>query len=573
MNNPSENNSQQAPSFLVGNWHVVPATGQVTQGNQEIRLEPKAMDVLVYLAKRAGQAVTRMELEDTVWAGTVVSYDALSVVINKIRKALHDNPRKPEYIETLAKKGYRLIATVNWDETAVENPQTETLAIGRQTKRKFPSFVAFSLTVGILLTATTTLLFFTNSPESLVLEKQGPPVTSPEPTSIAVLPFANISGNARQDHFASGLTEYLITDLSRLSNLLVISRSSVADYHSDNANPADVSRDLGVRYVMTGNIRDNKEQVRVTAQLVDTNNNIQVWAGKFDRKLDDVITVQDELTRIIVSELAVEMTGQEEERFNRTKNNNFAAYELVLEGRKKHFQHTQESNKEAQELYSQAIEVDAEYARAYSALSVAMAVQFRRGWTDAPLLVLDRAQELAKKAIKLDDSLPQAYFALSYSLLYRQEFDKAAEVMDQGLAIAPSYADGYGLLSLIYNNMGKADKAIAVIKKAIKLNPYHTWDYPYNLGRAHYIKGQVKKAIPLLQEALERNENALFPRMFLAASFARNGQIDDAQWEVEQILVLSPDTTLGQISRQHSIQNPDLARAYLVDLRKAGIPE
>lgn len=563
------NNSRDPQPFTVGTWNVVPTTGQVYSRDEEIRLEPKAMDVLVYLAKHAGQPVTRMDLEDTVWAGTIVSYDALTVIINKIRKALHDNSRKPEYVETLAKKGYRLIAPVVWGEG--EAASSAGVGITSATEKMPRVSGAFYLVIIFLLLSIGALLLLVDSPELAAVKK--PAMQAQEKTSIAVLPFTNASGDPKQDHFASGMTEYLITDLSKLSNLFVIARSSVRNYKSDSVNMQDVSKELGVRYVMTGSIWKNKDQIRVIAHLVDTTNNFQVWADRFDRNIDDVIAVQDELTQTILSKLAVKLTHQEKEQLNRPINKNFAAYDLVLEGQKEFFQHTRESIKTAQEIYKQAISIDPENARAYSALSVAMSRQVQRNWADSPQVVLDRAKELAQKAIELDDSLPQAYWALSFAHMYRQEFEDAVRVMKQGITIAPSYADGYGLLALIYNNLGKPKNAIDLIKKGMKLNPYYTFDYPYNLGRAYYANGQIKKAIPLLQEVLQRNENAIDPRMFLAACYVQNGQVDDARWEVEQLLVLSPELSISQIVRDYSMMDPNLASRYVADLRQAGLPE
>lgn len=575
--------TMQGP-FRVGDWYVDPDSGRIQNRGAEVKLEPKVMTVLICLAQNHGKVVSREALEATIWAGMVVGYDALSSSVIKLRKALGDDSHNPKYIETVSKKGYRLIAKVSQDvpggdRTEVGKTDTADPTASRRglisNKRRTSDKLVTAGFVVILVSALWLLLDSQLTDKSKLTNAQGTAslASGNNIPSIAVLPFTNASGDPSQDHFASGMTEYLITDLSRLSNLLVIAHSSVRNYKSESADLQDVGKDLGVRYVMTGSIIKNKDQIRVMAQLVDTTNNIQVWADRFDRKLDDVIAVQDELTQNIVTKLAVKLTHQEQEQLNSPINKNFAAYDLVLEGQKKHFQHTKESNKEAQEIYKQAIKSDSDYARAYSALSVSKTVQFRRGWADSPMVVLDRAKELAQKAIELDESLPQAYWALSYAHLYRQEYDEAARVMKQGITIAPSYADGYGLLALIYNSLGESKKAIELLEKGMKLNPYYTWDFPYNLGRAYYTDGQVKQAIPLLQEALERNENALFARMFLAACFARNGQIEDARWEVEQIMMQSPDMTLSKVSRQVPLVNADLARAYLEDLRKAGLPE
>jgi tetratricopeptide (TPR) repeat protein len=184
-----------------------------------------------------------------------------------------------------------------------------------------------------------------------------------------------------------------------------------------------------------------------------------------------------------------------------------------------------------------------------------------------------RALELAQKAVALDPSSPQAYWALGFTYLFRKQLDEAAEAAKQAVVLSPNYADGYGLLAFIKNFQGHAEDAIRFIKKAMDLNPRYTYDYPWNLGRAYYTLGRYPEAVEALQEALERNENALYPRLFLAASYVRLGQQDDAKWEIEQIQILNPDTTLTHLANTFPVKDENEMNAFLEDLRKAGLPE
>ena len=195
------------------------------------------------------------------------------------------------------------------------------------------------------------------------------------------------------------------------------------------------------------------------------------------------------------------------------------------------------------------------------------------GWSDSPAEERDRALELAKKSVSTDDTLPQAYWALGFVYLYRDEFNKAVKAVNKAVTIAPSYADGYGLLALINNRLGNADVALKLIIKAKKLNPHYSWDYPYNIGRAYYTKKQYKLAIDELKKALERNENAMLPRLFLAASYSALGMASEAEWEVEEIITINSKISISHILNAGSITRQEDMDSYISHLRKAGLPE
>jgi tetratricopeptide (TPR) repeat protein len=189
------------------------------------------------------------------------------------------------------------------------------------------------------------------------------------------------------------------------------------------------------------------------------------------------------------------------------------------------------------------------------------------------MLTLDRALVLARKGVELDDTIPQTYWSLGYVQLMRKEFVAAEATLSEALAISPNYADGYGLLALIKNGRGDPKAAISLVKKGMELNPYYTWDYPYNLGRAYYALGDFARAIGLLEKARARNENAMPIRLHLAASYVRAGRQDDAEWEVEEIQALSPNETLSYLKKAHPVEDRETLSMLLQDLRAAGLPE
>jgi adenylate cyclase len=395
----------------------------------------------------------------------------------------------------------------------------------------------------------------------------------PDKPSIAVLPFKNLSGDPEQEYFADGITEDLITDLSKVSGLRVVARNSTFGYKGQSPDLREVGRDLNVRYVLEGSVRKAGGHVRITAQFVDTSTGYHLWAERYDRKLEGVFALQDEVTQKIVTAMSVTLTGQEKEQLARAATNNFEAYDLFLRGQGYYRGLTKDDNALAQEMYKRAIGLDPTFGRAYGALAVSYAVDFRRGWSTHPAETLDRALELAQKADTLDGSSPQVQWALGYVYMFKKQYQQAIDAVEHAVRIAPNYADGYGMLALINNVVGRPEEAIRLIQKAKTLNPYYTYEYPYNLGRAYYTVGRYAEAVDALQEAIERNAAALIPHLFLAASYIRLGQQDDAEWEIDEIEVLDPEYTLSTYANLSRMRDKDQLNSLLEDLRKAGLPE
>lgn len=548
--------------FMVGEWLVEPAIERISKGDMEEKVEPRVMDLLVCLAGKAGEVVSREDLESDVWSGMVVGYDALSSAIIKLRKAFHDDSRHPQVIQTVAKRGYRLIAEVRPVDNEVPSEIQQDIQIVNK-----PENMRLRAGIGIALGFIIIGVIF-----GVSSFKEKSPTNNAVP-SIIVLPFVNRSDEAEQEYFSDGITEDIITDLSRISNLQVMARNTSFRYRGQVVKPEDIANELGVQYVLEGSVRKAAGKVRINAQLIDTSNGYHVWAERFDRNLDEVFVVQDEVTRNIVNALAVKLTDQEETSLARVSTNNFQAYEHFLLGQKYARERTRESFNRALDEYRQAIKLDPQYARSYGALAIVLSRMATNAFTDSPVEFEDRALEMARKAVALNDTLPHAYWALSFVHMYRNEFKEAEKYVTKALTLAPNYADGYGLLALIHNRLGNADKAIEYIQKGMKLNPHYTWDYPYNLGRAYYYKGKYDKAIELLRTALARNENTMQPRLYLTASLSAADMMDDAEWEVEQILTINPRMTISVVASTSGIVNPGLMENYAAHLRKAGLPE
>lgn len=389
--------------------------------------------------------------------------------------------------------------------------------------------------------------------------------------SIAVLPFVNMSGNKDQEYFSDGISEDIIIDLSQVSNLKVIARNSSFYYKDRALKTEDVGRDLGVRYILTGSVRRAGDRIRITAQLTDSNDAHQLWADKYDRKLEDIFSLQDEITQKIVSALVVQLGAHEVANLKIRSTRNVAAYDLFLKGLQSYGLGTMRGMETAREYYRQAIQLDPRFGRAYGALAVAHTRAIARGFEERTQEKLDQALGLAQQAVDLNSSLPQTYWALGYVHRHRHEIDEAINAAQRSIEVAPNYADGYGLLATVYNQAGRGEEAIRIINRAMALNPHHTWEYENALGQGYYLQGRYEQAVGAFRSALARNELVSLPRLFLISCYVRLDRIDDARWEVTQLQTHNPEITISQVRPQAYFHDADSREQFLSDLGKAGV--
>jgi TolB-like protein len=376
-----------------------------------------------------------------------------------------------------------------------------------------------------------------------------------------------MSNDETQDYFVVGVTEDIITDLSKVSGLRVIAFREEAPIRQDLVHK------YKIRYLLAGSVRKLAGRVRINVRLVDNEDGSNVWAERYDRELEDVFTLQEEVAQQVVGALSLTLTGEELGQISRSQTASFDAYDAFLQGQRHTRNVTRESNLVARQLYERAIELDPGFARAYGALSVNHAVAFRRGWTEYPDKTLGLAVVNAEKAATLDNTSTHILWALGYSYLFKKEYQKAIDALEKAIHIAPSYADGYGLLALINNNLGRYEQAAEQIRKAMVINPVYTFEYPYLLGWALYGAERYEEAIETLAKAIERNESALAPHLFLAASYVGLNQQDDAEWEIEQILVHDPEYTISKYYSSSRMASEDELNRFLDALRKAGLPD
>src|SRR5438445_5666763 len=295
----------------------------------------------------------------------------------------------------------------------------------------------------------------------------------PHKPSIAVLPFANMSGDAEQEYFSDGMTEDLITDLSKISALFVIARNSSFAYKGKSMKVQEIGRDLGVRFVLEGSIRKSGNRVRITAQLIDAESGGHLWADRFDRDLTDIFATQDEVVEKIVRALAVTLTQGEEKRLGRRGTANVAAYEAVLRALELLSRSTREGIAQARAMYHRAIELDPTYAVPHAGLAATGVSNYVSDWTDDPEAELDQSERWARRALELDDSEPVAHMALGSVMLWRRDHDGALAEFRRMIALDPNFAQGHSATGLALMYAGRSAEALEPVAVSMRHGPQY----------------------------------------------------------------------------------------------------
>jgi len=553
----SEPTAHPDTPFTVGDWLVDPSANELHRDAATVRLEPKVMRVLCVLAERPGSVVTREDLESRVWAGMVVTSDAVTNTIIKLRKVFGDDSRHPIYIETISKTGYRLIAEVGHGPTATPAPGSPGTSKARHTAKWLVPLLVASL-VGLWL----------------VSQDNGVEDIKPEQLPrVAVLPFENLSADPKQDYFADGITEDLITDLSKVSGLEVIARNSAFFYKGSREREKAIAADLGVAYLLKGSVRRSGDRIRINARLTDGRDGDNLWADRYDSRIEDVFDIQDEITTRIVTALEVEIAPKDRSRVGQRDTASVGAYDELLRGLDYFGRRSPENNRLAKQHYERAIELDPGFARAYAGLAMVYARDATDGWDTNPEIALSRASELAEKAQRLDPSLHQAYFVEGLLELFRGNYEAAIRSTEHAISIKPSYADAYALRAWIQHFDGRIAEGLDSMEKAVTLNPRIPSVYRLLRGALYYAQADLDQALADLEAAVEVNPNYQNLRIWLAAAYAAADRIDEAQWQSSEILALHPGFSASQSLWAFPIRDPAYRERFLGDLRRAGLPD
>jgi len=392
----------------------------------------------------------------------------------------------------------------------------------------------------------------------------------PDKPSIAVLPFVTMSRDPEQEYFSDGITEEIITALSKVPNLFVIARNSVFTYKGNPVKVKQVSEELGVRYVVEGSVRKIGGRVRIAAQLIDALTGHHLWAERYDRELRDIFALQDEITLKIITALQVKLTAGEMAHVMAKGAKNLDAFIKYMQAFDLLDKETKEGIAQAKKLLEEAIALDPEYPRLYMALAMTHVTDVWLSPAESSEQSLARAFELAQKAISLDDSNAAAYSVLGYIYAMKRQYDKAIAECKRGVFLDPNSADNFLRLGIALNWAGRAEEAIPYIQNAIRLNPLPDAEYFIPLAVAYRDSGQYEKAIEASKKVLQREPNNQFAYIHMAVSYIRLGQEKEARAAAAEILRINPEFSLERYAKILPFPQP-VADRIVEDLRKAGL--
>ena len=393
-----------------------------------------------------------------------------------------------------------------------------------------------------------------------------------EMPSIAVLPFQNLRGNVKEDYFSDGITQDIITDLSRFSNLFVIAANSVFVYKGKAVDVKDVGRELGVRYVLEGSVQKVGNKVRFNAQLIDATTNHHIWADRYDREITDIFVVQDEITKAIVSQLRVTLTEVERSRTARYYTDSLEAYDLFLRGRS-YLRGSRQTHSKALTYFNKAIALDPKFAAAYAEKSMTYFSGF--------IMPMSRDQKVitgslaaAQHAVALDPNLPLANARLGWALFANRRHEEAIVAGKRAVALGPNDAESHAQLGNILNWTGKPKQAIPYLEQAMRLNPHHPFYYRFYLGHSHYLLKNREQAIKLFEKVVTRAPYFLPVRRHLAVLYEEVGDGEKAKAQTKEILRIFPGASIeDERARCFYKWDPALQTRFFGGLRKSEMPE
>lgn len=545
---------------------------QLRRNGASVAVEPKVFGVLAYLVHNHDRVISKDELLEKLWLGQVVGEAALSRCIGAARKAVGDDGDRQAIIETQHGRGYRFIAPLTTAQPVVSSQEEEesqkakvknqkakveeteqermtehpqpadarlasqssvlsTQSLSAPTPVRARSSRALLLMGLLLLVGTIVAVQYLSQPSSNTqpLTPNPQPLSLPDKPSIIVLPFTNLSGDPGQEYFSDGMTEEITGSLSRLASLFVIARTSAFTYKGKAAKAQDISREMGVRYILEGSVLKADGQVRITAQLIDATTGYHLWSERYDRPLADIFAVQDEIARKIVTTLKLQLTLREQGSIVRKTTDNLEAYDTFLRGLEYYWHQTKEATAQAKQMWEKAIGLDPRYAEAYAWLGAAYWKEWAWHWNTDPQ-TLERALALVQQALVLDDSLSIAHSRLGQIYASKRQFDQALAESERATALNPNNADSYAFQAEVLNPAGRPEEARRMVLQAMRLNPHYLPFYSFNLGWACRMTGRYAEAITALKDTINRSPNMVSAYWQLTGVYVQ-------QWAFQQ----SPD--------------------------------
>jgi TolB-like protein/Tfp pilus assembly protein PilF/DNA-binding winged helix-turn-helix (wHTH) protein len=489
------------------------------------------VEILTLLLAEPGTLVTREELQRRLWTdNTFVDFESsLNAAVKRLRAALSDSPEKPKFVETLARRGYRFIALVEIVENNGHSTQRFSNKVDIVPTKRAPSRGKALLAVGgLALMAALALTIW------LAVFRIKPYVID----SLAVLPFDGDSADTNGEYLSDGITENLINSLSQFPNLRVMARGTVFRYKGKDVDPQMAGNDLHVHAVLSGRLQQRGDTLIVQAELIDVRTGARLWGGQFNRKLEDVLALQDDLSREIAEKLRLRSTGGEQQQLAKRSTENPEAYRLYLQGRYHWNKRSPEGLQKAVDYFHQAIDKDPTYGLAYAGLADAY-TYFSFFSIAPPRDAMPRAKAAATKALEIDDHLAQAHGSLGYiSFGYDWDWSAAGKHFGQALSLNPTYTKALNFYPLYLSSSGRSQEALAVAKAALDLDPASP-AVSHNLAVQFYLARQFDQAIGQCQKTIEMDPNFAVAYALLGQAYLAKGMHREAVPVLEKYSALS----------------------------------
>lgn len=511
--------------YQFGDCSLDTGSLELNRNGELVRLEPQVFRLIVCLIENRNRVVTKDELIEMVWDGRIVSDGALNTRISSARNAVGDTGKTQAVIKTFPRRGFRFVANVVEVQPASAVPGAA-------------------------------------------------PLSLPDKPSIAVLAFENLSGDLEQEYFADGLAEDIITGLSRFHWFFVIARNSSFTYKGCAVDVKQVARELGVQYVLEGSVRKAGNRVRISAQLIDALTGRHVWAESYDRDLEDIFAVQDELTEAIVGAVAPSFISAEAKRVERKAPESFDAWDYCMRGSWYLSHRSKDDVAEARRLFEKAIERDPNSTAALNGLAYTIGWMINFGWADDPDEARTVAHTAARRAIELDDNDAEAHIALGIINFYMDQVEAAVAAGRRALQLNPNLAPAEGWLSMFLSWAGDYDEAIAHARKAQRLSPRDIYSVG-NFARtaAEYGAGHYEQAVAWAKKMIEVTPDFPAAWFYLAISLGNLDRLEEARAAGDQILRMMPHLNLRMLRAALPSGRSEEIERRIDGFRKAGLPE
>jgi TolB-like protein len=522
-------------TLSFGDYEIDVERRELRRAKAPVHIEPQVFDLLVYLVQNCDRVVSKDDLIASVWGGRIVSDSTLTSRINAARKALGDSGKDQKLIRTIARKGFRFVG-----------------AVGAQSDAE-PAHTSGSL------------------PDEID-EHSRPALPLPDRPAIAVLPFVNMSGEPEQEYFSDGISEDIITALSKLRWFFVIARNSSFIYKGKAVHLKEIAEELGVGYVVEGSVRKGGDRVRITVQLNDVATGSHIWAERYDRDLTDVFALQDEITEAIVAAIEPQLYAAENFRAQRKPPDSMDAWDLVMRALSHYWRVTRQDNVVAQALLEKATAIDPSYGQALGLLAASHTFSAHMGWADMATVV-PIAERAALAAIRADSEDPWAHYALGSVCLFTRRFDDSLAEFEVALRLNPNFSLAQGYYGLTLSYCGRWEEADLAARRALRLSPRDPFSAVYYgiAAYAQFVGRNYEEAMRLSREGIRQRGDFVGAHRVLTAAAGMAGQDAVAKSALQELRRAQPNISLGWIASQMPIKLEADREHYLEGFRRAGL--